>query len=450
MGSYYRKIPDGFLPAIGHRKDLHGNRGQSIIMNILQVNKFHYIRGGAEVVYFSTADILKRYGHRVVFFSIQNPNNLTCEYSSYFMPYIDLENTDSVINKVKAAGRIFYSFEARKRLSRLLDRYPVDIAHLHSISHYISPSILHELKQRKIPVVMSLHEFKVVCASYYFLVDGKSCEACRGGKYFMVIKNRCVRESLAKSILCATEMYLHNKVLDIYRNVDLFISTSLFQKSKLIEMGFNKEMVYLPNFIDIQKFRQFNTAVESESAKNNRYIIYIGRLSSEKGLFTLLEAAKLISRGNKEIEIKMSGDGPIREKLQEKVKAEKINNVRFLGYIKHEDLCQEIKNSLAVVLPSECYENNPVSVMEAFAMGVPLIGARIGGIPELVRNNETGLTFEPGDSKDLASKIEYMANNPDEAAEMGEKARAFVEQELNAEKHYQKLMEIYKRVIRRS
>jgi len=373
---------------------------------------------------------------------MQHPENLPCKTSNYFMPYVDLVNSTGFIPQLKTAGRILYSFDAKKRLSKLLDKYHIDIAHLHNIYHQISPSILNELKKRKIPIVMTLHDYKMVCASYSMLADEKPCEACSGGRYFEAVRKSCVKGSRAKSILGAIEMYLHHKILNIYDNVDIFISPSLFLKNKLKEMAFKKEIIHLPNFIDIKKFE----AIKNENDKREEHsIVYFGRLSSEKGLWTLFTAIK---KTQGEVKLKVIGDGPIRDALEEEVKKESINNIVFLGYMKGEQLYKEIMKSKVVVMPSEWYENNPMSVLEAFALGKPVIGSRIGGIPELVRDNETGLTFEPGNAEDLSEKIKTILANESSLVEMGENARQFVESELNPEKHYQRLMEIYQGVIK--
>jgi len=414
-------------------------------MNILHINNFHYLRGGSEAVYFKTAELLESHGHNSLFFSTNHPETLPCKRRKYFMSYIDLNKRYNLLNQLKIAGRILYSFEARRCLSKLLDKYPVDIAHLHNIYHNISPSILCELKKRRIPVIMTLHDYKMVCTSYTLLLDGKPCEACKGGRYLSAIKNRCIKNSLMKSILSTLEMYLHHKILDIYNKVDIFISPSLFLKSKLLEMGFKKEIIHLPNFIDVHEF----TGIEKTSDKKEKSVVYFGRLSFEKGLWTLIEAAKLMLNKRINIQIKIIGDGPIREKLQEKVKSEKINNVRFLGYIKGKGLFNEVTNGIATIIPSECYENNPVSVIESFALGVPVIGAKIGGISELVEDNETGLTFKPGSAIDLSAKIECLINNPNDALKMGQHARKFVEKELNAEKSYERLMNIYQLALKK-
>ena len=182
-------------------------------MNVLHINKFHYIRGGCESVYFETANILESHGHKSLFFSMHHPDNVSCETNDYFMPYVDLNtNGNSILSQLKNAGRILYSLDARKRLSKLLNKHHVDIAHLHNIYHQISPSILHTLAKKKIPVVMTLHDYKMACASYSMMVHGKPCEACSGGRYFEIIKNKCVKGSFVKSCLAALVMYLHHRM----------------------------------------------------------------------------------------------------------------------------------------------------------------------------------------------------------------------------------------------
>ena len=199
-------------------------------------------------------------------------------------------------------------------------------------------------------------------------------------------------------------------------------------------MGFRAEVVHLPNFVNIEDF------VPSSMWKEQS-LTYVGRLSREKGLCTLLAAAK----GMNHVQVKIIGDGPAKKDLEETAMRDNLDNVFFAGYKYGEELKKEIRNSIACVLPSEWYENNPCSIIEAFALGKPVIGARIGGIPELVKDGETGVTFEPGDAADLRRKIEFLLKNPDLAIEMGKNARRFVEEHCNPENYYQKLMKIYQK-----
>ncbi len=403
-----------------------------MIVNILLVNKFFYLRGGSERVFLEEADLLKRNRHQVAFFSMFDKRNLSCPQSKYFIDHIDYETpVKNIKPKILQSLKMLYSFEAKEKIEELLNDYQIDIAHLHNIHHQISPSILDVFVKYKVPTVMTLHDYKLVCPSYSMLTDGKPCEKCKNGKYFWCFLKKCTKDSYAKSLLNVVEMYLHHKILHIYDKIDVFISPSIFLKKKLKEVGFKKEIVHLPNFINAKDYLP-------KYSFNEKIICYFGRLSEEKGLFTLLEAVKGI-----DIKLKIVGDGPIKENLKFKVKSEKLDNVDFLGYKSGRELENEIKRSMTVVLPSECYENNPRIVLEAFVLGKPVIGSKIGGIPELVQDGKTGLTFEPRNISDLRNKIEYLVNSPDKISKMGKNARKFVEKNFNPEKHYQELMRIY-------
>jgi glycosyltransferase involved in cell wall biosynthesis len=417
-------------------------------LTVLHINKFHYILGGAEAIYLRTAEILERNWHSSVFFAMRHPYNLPCNTAEYFMPFIDITKTN-VINYVKASCRNLYSLKARKYISRLLDRYPVDLVHMHDIHRQMSPSILHEIKKRGIPVVMTLHNYKMICPSFLMMAKGKPCEACDQGRYFNAVKLRCVKGSFSRSTLLSLELYLHHGILDIYKNVDIFIAPSMFLKNKHEEMGFRKKIMHLPYPLDIKEFENINSGVTTDKDGDQLTFVYFGRLEAEKGLFTLFESIRSFAdtESSRKAVFKIVGDGSIKEELNRIAQRNGIKNVEFSGFLKGEKLFAEIKKSDVVIIPSEWFENYPVSVMEAFALSKPVIGARIGGIPEMVRDNETGLTFESGNAVDLSEKINYLINNPHKAAEMGEKARLFIEREVNPERHYKELMKIYKEAI---
>lgn len=406
-------------------------------MKVLLINKFLYPKGGDAISMLSTGKLLSNRGHDVYFWGMHHPQNLHYPYKAFFVSYVDYNKPSGIFQQLKASINILYSLEAKSKINALLNEKKPDIVHLHNFAHQISPSILHEFARRKIPVVMTLHDYKMVCASYSMFVNGKPCEACKEKKYLEVIKKKCVKGSFVKSLLASMEMYLHHKLLDIYDNVDIFISPSQFLKDKLEELGFEKKIVHIPNFIDTKRFKP----IKVEECNENS-IVYFGRLSSEKGLMTLLEAVKILNLES-DIMVNIIGDGPIKGELKEKAKTKSIDNIRFLGYMKGEKLYNEIRKSQIVVIPSEWYENNPISVLEAFALEKPVIGSRIGGIPELVEDGETGYTFEPGNAEDLSEKIKTLLLDDTVRIEMGQNARRFVEIELNPEKHYQKLKEIY-------
>jgi glycosyltransferase involved in cell wall biosynthesis len=395
-----------------------------------------------------TAELLGMHGHEALFFSVNHPETLPCDTDN-FLPYLDFNSDRSMTLNLKIAGRILYSVDARRRLSHTLAGQHVDIAHLHNIYHHISPSILDELKVRGIPSVMILHDYKMVCPSHALLHKGRICEDCSGGKYYNAIKNRCVKDSLMKSLLAFCEMFLHQRILDIYDKVDIFVSPSIFLMNKLKEMGFKKDILLLRNFIDVGAVSAKKRMGTKREKKKSEFI-YFGRLSGEKGLWTLLEASKLlIKKGyGGSIKIKIVGTGSVENVLRGKAHDDKIDIVEFHGYLSGETLFHEVSRSIASILPSECYENNPVSVLESFSLGVPVIGSKLGGIPELVKHNETGLTFTAGKAEELADRIVYMFENQDIAGNMGRTAKEMVEREMNSEVYYKNLMKIYGKLVK--
>jgi len=404
-------------------------------MKILFCNKYFYPRGGAEIVMFETARLLVEHNHQVAFFSMHHPLNLPSEYSPFFVSTVDFNNLSSFPYKIKAAGRVFYSLEARKKLKALIEREKPDLVHLHNIYHQISPSIIDEIKRWDIPLVMTAHDHKLVCPTYTCLLNGKECALCSRGRYYRCLWHRCTKGSVGMSLVNTLEMYLHHLILHIYEKIDVFISPSLYLKTKLEEMGFSGKIVWLPNFIRVEEFQPAYGSEENS-------IVYFGRLSREKGLATLIEAVKGLP-----VNLKIIGDGPQREELESQVRSASMNNVYFLGYLQRKRLHEEIRKSRLVVLPSECPENNPLAVIESFALGKPVLGARIGGIPELVRENETGLIFEPGNAQDLKEKLLFLLSRPELGRKIGKYARKMIEQEFDPDKYYFQLIDIYQKVI---
>lgn len=367
---------------------------------------------------------------------MKHPDNPEYPYNDYFVTHVDYNKSSGILTKAKAALNILYSFEAKKKLEALLEKIKPDIVHLNNFAHQISPSILDALDEYDMPTVMTLRDYKLVCPTCAMVNKGNVCEKCKGGRYYQCFFNRCTKNSYTKSLLSIMEMYLHHKILHIYDKIDLVISTSQFMREKHIEMGFRNQIVCLPNFIDTEVWQPEYQSLE-------KAIVYFGRLTAKKGLFALLYAVKGL-----DVQLKVIGNGPIRQELEKKAVTENINNVIFMGYKSGEELKKEIKFSIATVLPSECPETFGRAIIESFALGKPVIGARIGGIPELVKDGKTGYTFEPGSIEDLRNKIGVILNNSkNKTVLMGKRARSLVENNYNPDRHYQNLIKIYQMVI---
>ena len=401
-------------------------------------NTFHYLRGGAERCFLDLTALLIANGHEVIPFSMDNEKNYDSQYSDYFVSYIDfpslLNGRSGIKRKFDIAERVIYSREANRNITQLISDTRPDIVHIHGIAHEISPSILPAIKKANIPIVQTLHDYKLLCPNTNFVSQNHVCEQCKGHRYYNVIRNRCKRGSLGASILAGVEMYTH-KAMQIYeRNVDVFISPSKFLQGKVKEYGIKNEVAHIPNFINIESF--------TPCYQPENYFLFFGRLAKVKGVMTLLKAMRQVKRS----QLLIAGTGELQASLDAYVQEQNITNVTFLGYQTTEKIIPLIQKAAFSVIPSEWYENYSMSVIESLACGTPVVGANIGGIPELVIDNQTGLLFDSGNADQLARNIQFMVDNPELASEMGKNGRKLVETINTPEKHYQETIEIYRRL----
>jgi len=403
-------------------------------MKVLLVNKFLYLKGGDARSTLSTGELLSLKGHKVIFWGMSHPLNPDYPHSDLFIDNVDFNIKNNLFAKMKLAVNILYSFEAKSKIEKLIKIERPDIVHLNNFAHQISPSILHITNKYKIPTVMTIHDYKLICPTYSLLLNGRPCEKCGQGRYYRCFVNKCSKNSYSKSLLAAIEMYLHHSLMDIYGLMDCFIATTEFARAKMKSMGFKRKTDFLPNFVKVDDF------IPSYEITGD-YILYFGRLSEEKGLMTLFDAVKNIE----DVKLNVVGEGPLKQKLEDKIQKENIKNIFLLGKKTGSDLRHAIKQSIFCVLPSEWYEPFGLTVIEAAAIGKLTIGARIGGIREIISDGETGLLFTMGDVEDLKKKITYLLKNPDKITEMGKNARGFAEKKFDAEDHYKGLMRIYEK-----
>ncbi|MDH3645588.1 MAG: glycosyltransferase family 4 protein [Gammaproteobacteria bacterium] len=406
-------------------------------MNILSINKFYYRKGGSETVFFGEKELLERNGHRVIPFSMHDPRNEESDYARYFVRGVDYETT-RVWDKLSAAGKIVFSFEARRNISKLLGDHKVDIAHFHIFQHQISPSVFEPLRKRGIPIVLTLHDLKPVCPTYLMYTRGEVCEKCMGGKFYHCMLRKCTMGSTAKSLVNVVEMYFHY-AMRYYQNVDRYVAVSRFYRDKMIEAGFPGEQIeYIPNFIDSELFQY--------SEVNRGYALYFGRLSEEKGLITLLEAAEQCP----EVPIVIAGAGPDEDKLKQHAAEKKLANVEFVGFQTGDKLRALLAECSFTVLPSVWYENCPMSVLESLAVGKPVAAARSGGIPELVEDGVDGFCFKPRDAGQLAQIMTELFNNNELREKMGPSARAKIERRFSPKIHTERLQSVYDDLLNRT
>ena len=398
---------------------------------LLAINNYYYRRGGAETLFLEHNRMFEAIGWQVVPFAMRHPNNLATHWAEYFPDEIEFGEDYGIAAKLVRAPRVVYSLQARQRMRDLLDVARPHVAHAHNIYHHLSPSILPLLKERGIPTVMTLHDLKLACPAYTMMRDGKPCERCRDGKLYNVALNRCIKGSLALSSLVMVEAYVHRTLRLYEANVDRFVVPSRFLLEKLVEWGFARErFAHIPNFVDPAQFKPAEDV--------GRRFVYCGRLDRLKGVETLLRAAGVVRQP-----LTIAGSGPDDTRLRS-IAEQAGTDVVFTGHLNKDALLALLKDARAIVLPSEVPENAPLAVLEAYAAGRPVIGAANAGIPELIREGETGTLFPTGDVTALAEALSRFAALPDaRIAAMGAAGRRWVESDFSPSVYLQRQLDLY-------
>lgn len=407
-------------------------------MKIIQANKFFYPKGGAERYYFNLIKLLESKGHKVIPFSMHDNKNFSSPYSKYFVSHIDFNQPGHNFAKIK---RVLYSTEAKEKFEQLICSRRPDLIHIHNIYHQISPSILTVAKKHKIPVVMTLHDFKLVCPNYTLYSKNELCQKCKKYRYYHCLFRRCLKNKFWPSLLATKEMYFHKMIRIYENNVNLFLAPSKFIFNKILEFGIIKpnQITILPEFVFSgtagESLQTFTTSTQKP------YILYFGRLIKEKGISALIRSMKQI----KDIELHIAGTGPDEQHFKNLTNKLGLTNIKFLGFLNQDKLKQEILNSLFIIHPSLVYETFGLSILENYNLSKPVIASNLGALPEIVKNQQTGLLFNAGDSNDLAGKINYLLANKNLINIMGNNAKRMVEQKYNPEEHYHRLMRIYQK-----
>lgn len=398
---------------------------------LLSINNYYYRRGGAEAVFFDHNSQFEQLGWQVVPFAMDHPSNASSEWQDYFVKELEYGRQDGLLTKAIQASKVIYSFEARRNLSRLLDRISPSLAHAHNVYHHLSPSFFSLLKARQVPTVMTVHDLKLACPAYKMLQDGKVCEQCKGGALHHVVANRCVKESRILSGLVYVESMVH-RMLGLYRDcVDVFVVPSKFYLEKLVEWGWPRERLrYIANAVDVEAM--------PHDWERQDYFLFAGRLAPEKGLHTLIRASALSSQP-----LVIAGTGPQEAALRTLVQ-QLDAPVRFAGYVSGDDLARLIGQAKALVLPSEWYENAPISILEAYGYGTPVIGANIGGIPEMIVDGGTGLIAQSGEAEAWAEAMARLSNLPSiRLNAMGEEGRTLSLERFSKTRYREKMLTLY-------
>ena len=395
-------------------------------MKILMVNKFLYPNGGSETYIFQLGDYLKSVGHEVEYFGMEHAGRCVGNRAELYTTDMDF-HTGSRVKQLTYPLKTIYSAEAKKKMSAVLAAFQPDVVHLNNFNYQLTPSIIYAVKayekknHKSVKIIYTAHDYQLICPNHMMKdSDGNVCERCAGGSYLSCARGGCIHGSKAKSLVGTAEATLY-KLLKTYRAIDTVICPSAFMKTKLDANPYLKgKTVTLHNFID---------SVPAAATEKKDYVLYFGRYAKEKGIDTIIEAAK-------EIPITCAGSGDLADALNH---AEGITNV---GFQTGEALHRLIREAACTVYPSAWYENCPFSVMESIMLGTPVVGADIGGIPELIDEGKTGFLFESGNTAAMVAAIKKITDNPALAAEMQQNclAKPFDTVAQYAEK-YLKVME---------
>lgn len=387
-------------------------------MRILLANKFYYRRGGDCIYMLNLEQLLKLHDHDVAVFAMNYPENIRTPWSKYF---------PQNMNKLMALTRPFGSSEVKTKFKKLLDDFQPDVVHLNNIHTQLSPVIAELAHKRRIKVVWTLHDYKLLCPRYDCLRNGTDiCELCFNGDKSNCKTYKCMKGSALASMIGYKEAITWNRER-LEACTDVFVCPSHFMAEKMAQGGFDKKkLLTLCNFIDVDKCKKYEYGKED-------YYCYMGRLSHEKGVNTLIEAAKQLP-----YKLIVIGSGPLSDELKAKANGSK-GKIEFVGYKQWDEIKTLVGKARFTVIPSEWYENNPLSVIEAQCLGTPVLGANIGGILELIENGVTGMTFESRNVDDLTKKIETMWQYTFNYKEIAHNSQA----RYNSENYYQGIMKIY-------
>lgn len=412
-------------------------------MRIIQVNKFHFVKGGAERYYLDLASSLARRGHEVHHLAMAHPRNLPAGPGDRFVPEVDYRARMGSLQRVQSGARTIYNRPAARLAAGMARAGDRPVVHLHNIYHQLSPSIVQAFAKAGAPMVQTLHDYKLVCPAYLLMTEGRICQRCLGGRYFHAVRHRCLLESRGASLVGAAEAYFH-RFFDTYGRVARFLCPSRFLLEKVAEFGIPRQrLIHLPYFLPLERYRA--ATAPAVAGPGGLRCVYIGRLSREKGIGTLITAVSQLPPGR--LTLQVLGEGPLEADLRAQVARDcPDGRVRFLGYQSGPALHDTIRDSAFAVVPSEWYENLPFAVLEPFALGRPVVGARIGGIPELVQDGETGRLFESGRADSLAEALLWMTGPEADLQGMGQRARSLMERDHAEGPHVERLLSIYREV----
>lgn len=387
-------------------------------MKIVLIHNHYQQPGGEDGVYAQEHRLLESHGHEVVTYRRSNSELLS--YTAF--------------QQLGLPKRVIWAKDSHRQVLALLRAERPHVVHVHNTFTQISPSIFDACREAAVPVVQTLHNFRLLCPAATFFRDGKICEECRESSLWRSVRHACYRKSYSATAMIAVMLMVHRRARTWIDGVNAHIALSQFSRRKFIEGGLPAERITVkPNFVSPDP---------GEKTETGEGAVFVGRLSPEKGLKTLLRAWQHLS-----IPLRILGDGPLRAELERMASDLNLSRVTFLGHVSRDTTQAAIKNAKVLILPSECYENFPMTIVEALSCGTPVVCSRLGAMQEIVADGSTGLHFTPGNPEDLADKVAWTWDHPARVEEMGRAARRDYEQKYTAESNYAALMSIYDQAL---
>jgi glycosyltransferase involved in cell wall biosynthesis len=389
-------------------------------MRILQLHNRYQITGGEEGVVQAEQELLRQFGHRVELLAVSN------------------DQITNGVDQAIAAVNAMYSRSAKQQVLAHIDQFQPDVVHVHNFFPLLSPSVYDACHDRGVPVVQTLHNYRLACPKAMFFRDGQICETClEQGSPWPGVKYGCYRGSAAQTAVVAAMLTLHGWRKTWQERVDAFICLTDFQRQKLVAAGLPADRMHVkPNFLFAPTMARSTPAVP--------FVLSVGRLAEEKGIDLAIAA---YSHDPNLPRLKIVGDGPARSALEQQVIAANLSDrITFLGRQDKAQVLELMQQAIALVFPSIWYEGFPLTIVEAFGCGLPVIAANLGSMAEIVEDQRTGRHFAPQDAVDLAAKIADLANHPDRQQTLSANAYQTYQQRYTPEININQLVSIYQSI----
>lgn len=407
-------------------------------MKIIIAHKYWYFRDGSTTHVFDLAELLASHGHTVIPFAMQHPDNAPTPYAKFFVTQKNFATPKNFFEKIMLFGHMVYSLEAKKKFAALVEQERPDIVHIHNIYHHISPSILDVCKKKNIPVVQTVHDYKLVCPNYKLFAAGRIDEGCLKGNYFHDAFNQSIKGSIISGIADALEMSIH-RMLGLYRNrIARWIVPSNIVAEKLIEGGFPKEKIsVMPHFL--------NSAIGSIVRIDKKDIVVCaGRLSEEKGFDVAIRAMKSLNS----VSLVIAGQGPMCASLERIAKECSVQDrVTFAGMLSRQETLELMASARLTIVPSLWHEPFGYTALESLAVGTPVVASRIGALSDVIGSGSDKFLVSSGDPDLLAQKINELLSDKDTLSHIGDKGREYALKSFQLEDYYAGIMQEYMHAV---